>query len=76
MRMTGVINAAMLILRISLLLLLTISSMIIEIKMCFGNGKSEEITQNANNRTWIMAEILFVIYNSVRIYNLFISLKI
>jgi hypothetical protein len=72
--MTGVVNIAMLILRISLLLL-TMYSMRIEIKMCFGNVQSEEITQNANNRIWIMAEILFVIYNIVRIYNLPISLK-
>lgn len=75
MRMTGVVNITMLILRISLLLL-TMYSMRIEIKMCFGNVQSEEITQNANNRIWIMAEILFVIYNIVCIYNLSISLKI
>lgn len=75
MRMTGVVNITMLILRISLLLL-TMYSMRIEIKMCFGNVQSEEITKNANNRIWIMAEILFVIYNIVRIYNLPISLKI
>ena len=58
MHMTGVVNIAMLILRISLLLL-TMYSMRIEIKMCFGNVQSEEITQNANNRIWIMTEILF-----------------
>lgn len=58
MRMTGVVNITMLILRISLLLL-TMYSMRIEIKMCFGNVQSEEITQNANNRIWIMTEILF-----------------